>query len=303
MGRPDRVPAWICSRSAAPAATRFFATYRAMYAAERSTFVGSLPEQSAAVRRHPSVAVDDDLPTRETGVGLGAISNRPVGLTRMRRRRRRARTRAAPGRSPPADVGASSVSTSTSSRCCALISTVSTRLAVVPSYAIVTWLLPSGRRYGITPPCARRPAAWRGGAPSRSAAASARRSRGRRTEHHPLVPGAERVELVDRSTLAVLERIVDAPCDVGGLFLDRRDHPQVSPSIPKFASVYPISVTVRRTTAGISMYSESRSRRRPSPAPSSPTSRTRRGTRGPPRGWRPGPHRRSGRRACRGAPR
>ena len=44
-------------------------------------------------------------------------------------------------------------------------------------------------------------------------------------EHHPLVPGAEHVELVDRSTLAMLERLVDAPCDVGRLFLDRRDHP------------------------------------------------------------------------------
>src|SRR5215204_3249541 len=32
--------------------------------------------------------------------------------------------------------------------------------------------------------------------------------------------------------------------------------PHVSPSIPKLASVYPISVTVRRTTAGISTYSD-----------------------------------------------
>ena len=31
---------------------------------------------------------------------------------------------------------------------------------------------------------------------------------------------------------------------------------QVSPSMPKFASVYPISVIVLRTTAGMSMYSD-----------------------------------------------
>jgi hypothetical protein len=161
--------------------------------------------------------------------------------------------------------GRSSVSTSTSSRCCALISTVSTRLAVVPSYAIVTWLLPSGRRYGITP--ALRTSASRLAKPVRHRDRQRHQLVGLAAgvpEHHPLVPGAERVELVDRSTLAVLERLVDAPCAISAdcSWIDVTT-PQVSPSIPKFASVYPISVTVRRRPWGSRCTRRSRSRRRP----------------------------------------
>ncbi len=37
---------WTSARSARPAATTFLATQRAAYAAERSTFDGSLPEKA-----------------------------------------------------------------------------------------------------------------------------------------------------------------------------------------------------------------------------------------------------------------
>ena len=40
---------------------------------------------------------------------------------------------------------------STSSSCCAEMTTVCTRTGRPSSYSIVTWLLPSGRRYGRTP--------------------------------------------------------------------------------------------------------------------------------------------------------
>jgi hypothetical protein len=54
-----------------PAATMFFATYRAAYAAERSTLDGSLPEErAAAVRRRAAVRVDDDLAAREARVAV-----------------------------------------------------------------------------------------------------------------------------------------------------------------------------------------------------------------------------------------
>ena len=43
---PIAYATWIWQRSARPAATTFFATQRAAYAAERSTLVGSLPEKA-----------------------------------------------------------------------------------------------------------------------------------------------------------------------------------------------------------------------------------------------------------------
>ena len=43
---PIAYATWISQRLAAPAATRCFATQRAAYAAERSTFDGSLPENA-----------------------------------------------------------------------------------------------------------------------------------------------------------------------------------------------------------------------------------------------------------------
>ena len=40
---PIAYATWSCARSARPAATTFLVAYRAMYAADRSTLVGSLP--------------------------------------------------------------------------------------------------------------------------------------------------------------------------------------------------------------------------------------------------------------------
>lgn len=46
MSDPDGISQLISHLSAMPAATIFFATYLAAYAAERSTFVGSFPEKA-----------------------------------------------------------------------------------------------------------------------------------------------------------------------------------------------------------------------------------------------------------------
>jgi len=43
---PIAYASWISTLSARPAATIFFAAYLAAYVAERSTFVGSLPEKA-----------------------------------------------------------------------------------------------------------------------------------------------------------------------------------------------------------------------------------------------------------------
>ena len=45
-GTPMAYATCTCARSANPAATTFLATWRAMYAPERSTLVGSLPEKA-----------------------------------------------------------------------------------------------------------------------------------------------------------------------------------------------------------------------------------------------------------------
>ncbi len=47
--------------------------------------------------------------------------------------------------------GASSDSRSMSEACCEDTTTVSRRTALSPSYSMVTWVLPSGRRYGMVP--------------------------------------------------------------------------------------------------------------------------------------------------------
>jgi hypothetical protein len=58
---------------ASPAATTFLATYRAAYAAERSTFDGSLPENAPPpCGAGAAVGVDDDLAARDAGVAVRA---------------------------------------------------------------------------------------------------------------------------------------------------------------------------------------------------------------------------------------
>ena len=116
-------------------------------------------EGAAAVAGHAAVGVDDDLAAGQTGVAhraadleaAGGVDQQAVALgvqldavveelpsARARRRTRGCRGRAAsPGRCPLA--------------CCEETTTVSRRTALSPSYSMVTWVLPSGRRYGMVP--------------------------------------------------------------------------------------------------------------------------------------------------------
>src|SRR6185503_8133351 len=197
-------------------------------------------------------------PVRPVSAFGPPISNRPVGLTRIRTPSASSSNSRSTGSITSARTsGASSVSTSTSSRCCALISTVSTRLAVVPSYAIVTWLLPSGRRYGITP--ALRTSASRLANRCAIAIGSGISSSVSRQAYPNIIPWSPAPSVSSSSTdrpsrcssASSTPRAMSGDCS----WIDVTT-PQVSPSIPKFASVYPISVTVRRTTVGISMYSD-----------------------------------------------
>ncbi len=75
------------------------------------------------------------------------ISNRPVGFTRILTWEASRSISLSTGSMTSAVMsGARRVSMSTSSRCWAEMTTVSTRTGFPSSYSIVTWLLPSGRR-------------------------------------------------------------------------------------------------------------------------------------------------------------
>ena len=73
-------------RGASPAATTFFATQRIAYAAERSTFDGSLPENAPPPCRAmpPYVSTMILRPVSPASPIGPPISNRPVGLTSSR---------------------------------------------------------------------------------------------------------------------------------------------------------------------------------------------------------------------------
>ena len=113
------------------------------------------------------------------------------------------------------------------SACWVEIRTVSTRTGLCPSYSIVTWVFPSGRRYGRTPRLA----------DLRQALREPMREPDRRrhqlglhpfvaceAEHHALVARAEEVELVLLLRTPNLEGFVDALRDVRRLLLDRDAH-------------------------------------------------------------------------------
>src|SRR6478752_348769 len=171
-----------------------------MYAAERSTLVGSLPENAPPPwgAMPPYVSTMILRPVRPVSAFGPPISNRPVGLTRTRTPSvdSSGNSRRTGSITSASMSGRRSVSTSTSSRCCAEISTVSTRTGLPSTYSTDTWLLPSGRRYGTTP--------------------ALRTSESRFDKRWA-------VEIVARVLLALLERVVDTDRDVGGLLLDRRD--------------------------------------------------------------------------------
>ena len=103
---------------------------------------------------------------------------------------------------------------------------VDTRRADRPRTRWIPGDLPSGRRYGIDACLAHVGEPPR--QPVRQAMGSGMSSSVSRTgeaEHHALVPGAQRVEIVVRMTLAMLERVVHALRDVGRLLLDRGHDP------------------------------------------------------------------------------
>src|SRR3954471_20304762 len=98
-------------------------------------------ERSAAVRGHAPVRVDDDLAAGETGVGLGAADLEAAGGVDEHPHTvgRELRNSRSTGSITSASMsGRSSVSTSTSSRCCAEIKTVSTRTGLPSTYSIET---------------------------------------------------------------------------------------------------------------------------------------------------------------------
>ena len=91
-------------------------------------------------------------PVRPVSAFGPPISNRPVGFTRIRTSlASRSISRRTGSITCSSTSGARSVSRSTSSRCWAEMTTVSTRAGFPSSYSMVTWLFPSGRRYGTTP--------------------------------------------------------------------------------------------------------------------------------------------------------
>ncbi len=87
MGRAMPMPyaTSTSNRSARPAATTFLATQRAAYAAERSTFVGSLPENAPPPwRAMPPYESTMILRPVSPASPIGPpVTNRPVGLTCM----------------------------------------------------------------------------------------------------------------------------------------------------------------------------------------------------------------------------
>ena len=167
-------------------------------------------EGAAAVAGHAAVGVDDDLAAGQAGVAhraadleaAGGVDQQPVaGGVDVEALQR-------PGSTTCSWMSAaSSDSRSMSAACWVETTTVSRRTARSPSYSMVTWVLPSGRRYGIGPSL--RTAASRCGEPV------GQRDRQRHelggvvagvAEHQALVAGALAVErsVGVRVVLAVL---------------------------------------------------------------------------------------------------
>ena len=86
MRDADRIGDLHSQRSASPAATTFLATQRAAYAAERSTLVGSLPENAPPPWRAipPYVSAMILRPVSPASPFGPPMTKRPVGLTKTR---------------------------------------------------------------------------------------------------------------------------------------------------------------------------------------------------------------------------
>src|SRR5690348_5629824 len=131
----------------------FFATYRPAYAAERSTFEGSLPEKAPPPWGHapPYVSTMILRPVRPQSPCGPPTTKRPVGFTRYFGFFIISR----------GSTGLMMFSTTAtmnsffifgpsdiSGECCEEITTVSISAGLPSTYLNVTWLLASGRRYG-----------------------------------------------------------------------------------------------------------------------------------------------------------
>ena len=132
--------------------------------------------------------------------------------------------------------GASSDSRSMSAACWVETTTVSRRTGLSPSYSMVTWVLPSGRRYGIVPSL--RTVGQPLGEPVRE------RDRQRHqlgglvagvAEHQALVAGALPVERVARSPSTRVSNASSTPWAMSGDCAPiETETPQEAPSKPFF---------------------------------------------------------------------
>ena len=203
------------NRSASPAATTFLATQRAAYAADRSTFVGSLPENAPPPWRAmpPYVSTMILRPVSPASPIGPPVTNRPVGLTCMtgsvdaqlgRDRRQDDATRRCPcaaarcGRRGRAAAETTTVRTRTGHA--ALVLDGDLRLAVGPQVRQLTRSADLGQA-----------ASHPMGEGDRQRHELGRLAAGE-AEHHALVAGPELV--VGRLVVADLEGLVDAHRDV-----------------------------------------------------------------------------------------
>src|ERR671918_2522845 len=183
-------------------------------------------EAAAAVRRHPSVAVDDDLPAGETGVGLGSADLEPSGRVHQN----------------PYIVGVDLVlAQNRIDHLCLhvrreerldvhLLAVLRTEEDGVDPCGHTAPVLDRDLTLTVGPKVRHDPRLADVGEALGQAMRQGDRQRhqlvglaARESEHHPLVAGAERVQLVGGVALAMLERVVHAAGDVRRLLLDRRD--------------------------------------------------------------------------------
>ena len=215
-----------------------------MYAADRSTFVGSLPLNAPPpCGAIAAVGVDDDLAAGEAGVGLRSADLEPPGRVHQHRARRRVEL----GELAQHRIDDLGLDVGLEERLDVdLLAVLRARSgpyrrgpACRPRTRSMTWLFPSGRRYGTTP--ALRTSARRSGEPVRHGDRQRHQLLGLaagEAEHHALVAGAERdrarrAECPSRcSSASSTPRAMSGDCSWIAVMT-----PHVSPSSPNFASV------------------------------------------------------------------
>jgi hypothetical protein len=192
-------------------------------------------ERPATVAGHAAVGVDDDLASGEAGVAHRSTDDEPAGGVHQQPQplgvdvhsgeNRLDDVLADVRRQHRVDVDVFGVLRGDT--------TVSTRTGRSPSYSMVTWVLPSGRRYGITPLLRTSVSE----ADSRCASMIGKRHQLGRlvagvAEHQALVAGALPVERVVRALVTLLVGVVDTLGDVGDWLPIDTDTPHDSPSKP-----------------------------------------------------------------------